>query len=71
MNFGGPGDNGRTSLDALGPIMQSMTDGLYDLISITPRYVKIQLLAGDKLILIVWTEERTTHCCSTAMVVQS
>ena len=38
VNFGGPGANGRDSLDDLGPSMQSLTGGTYDLISITPRY---------------------------------
>jgi hypothetical protein len=39
LNFGGPGDNGRDSLEAFGTLMQSMTGGCYDMITIVPRYV--------------------------------
>jgi hypothetical protein len=49
VNFGGPGENGRSSLDSLGPIMMSMTGGCYDLVSITPRYVLSTAIIEIKL----------------------
>jgi hypothetical protein len=44
VNFGGPGSDGRDGLNYLGPIMQSITGGCYDMINITPRGTNNTLL---------------------------
>jgi hypothetical protein len=63
LNFGGPGDNGRESFDALGLIMQSITGGCYDLISIVPRYVPVEEALGlsPHTVLAEWSFDTLTN----------
>ncbi|KAL1616240.1 hypothetical protein SLS54_008533 [Diplodia seriata] len=37
INFGGPGASGQQLMVTLGPVMQAVTGGYYDLISFDPR----------------------------------
>lgn len=37
FNFGGPGELGRVNLAALGPVLQALTGGEYDLVAFDPR----------------------------------